>query len=165
MDILLLALLAASPAARAHGGHTAAFELQELPSGWIISAHFPRSTADRALEERLGLVVLDNLDPVAYREAVVAYFRDTVRVSADGGPLQPWGAGGIRLGDHQTDLRLSLPELPAAVETVEVELAAFTEDASQVQVLRVLRAGRGQVARAVLTAADGYRARLEVDPG
>lgn len=160
MLALLLTLLAP---ARAHSPDLAAWELEELDGGWVLSMHLPQVAVQRALEERLGIEVVAGLGEVALKEAVVAYVKATVRLETTEGAPLPLGGGGIRLGAHQTDLRLSVAPPPPTAEALQVELRAFTEDGHHAHVLRVRRGGVER-AREVLDADDDWTARVPLAP-
>lgn len=163
--LLLLWALASAPAA-AHSPNVASFALEQTAQGWWLEACFPQIALDRALRGWLGDEAVESLSPTAWREAAVAYLKRTVQIRADGAPVA-LGAGGIRLGEHETDLRLSLPGLPAGARALEVTITSFSEVGAQYNVLRVERAGAGGpevLDRRVLSPDDGFSERIALAP-
>ncbi len=160
LSALLLALLA-SPAG-AHDREIATFALQPVAAkadgvearGWVLEVHVARAALDAVLADGPAEAV----DPKGWRARAVAYIKRHVRLLRGETSLN-LGAGGIRVGGHQTDLRFLLPELPAAGGRLKVRIDAFSEDGHQSNVLKL----RGSTPRTVvLTAENDFSVEIEL---
>jgi hypothetical protein len=150
--LLLLAGLAL-----AHDPVVSTVDLRELEGGWIVQLSLATAGANRALRaEEAGF---DAFDEARWKAALVDHVREGLVVTADDAPV-PLGAGGVRAGPHQTDLVFELPTLdrPDAL----VVTARVLDLPGQTQVVRVHPRG-GTARRAVVTAAEGYRAAWPAD--
>ncbi len=145
-----LALLWAPPAA-AHDVDVATFALRPAAAekgarGWVLDIHAPRAALQRALDRSKGA---HPVDPVAWREAAVAYLRAHVRITSDGAPVT-FGGGGIKVGGHQTDARFLYAIADGAPLSITID--AFAEDDHQSNVLKL----RGATPRTVVLTLDNH---------
>lgn len=154
-----LALLWAPPA-HAHDRDIATFVLAPVAArgdgvkarGWTLEVHVARHALDAALADGPSAAA----DPKGWRERAVAYVKAHVRLSHGDEPLT-LGAGGIRVGGHQTDLRFLIDGLPAAGGALQITIDAFAEDGQQSNVLK-LRSSHPHTV--VLNADEGFSARV-----
>ena len=147
---LSFALLAFwSTAALAHDARSASVDVDV--AGPLITVHLAVSQAGLhyALEAAAGHSVDATSD--GYRALVADHLRQTLRLSADGRPLQP-GEIGLRLGDHQSDARFVV-ELPVGAQSLDITVTSFDGIEGQQTVVRVHQ--EGESTRAVLSEADG----------
>lgn len=145
-----LALLWAPPAP-AHDVDVATFALRPAAAedgarGWILDIHVPQAALQRALERQ---TVRPPADPVAWREAAVAYLRSHVRITSGGASVR-FGGGGIKVGGHQTDARF-LYAIPDGA-LLSITINAFAEDDHQSNVLKL----RGATPRTVVLTLDNH---------
>lgn len=146
----------------AHDRNITTFVLQPVAAkadgvdarGWVLEVHVARAALDAALADGPA----EAADPKGWRTRAVAYVKQHVRLVRDEKPLT-LGAGGIRVGGHQTDLRFLVPALPAKGARLKVRIDAFAEDGHQNNVLKL----RGATPRTVvLTAEDDFSAEVEL---
>lgn len=138
--LALASLLVASGPASAHDRDIATFVLTPVAAradgvkarGWTLDVHVAR----HALDDVLADGPPEAADPAGWRARAVAYLKAHVRLTHAGAPLT-LGAGGIRVGGHQTDLRFMVEGLPPAGGEVALRIDAFAEDGHQSNVVKL----------------------------
>lgn len=71
--------------------------------------------------------LLEELPRKAFEELIVAYVKDNINLSINGLSIV-LGQGGIKLGDHQTDLRFVLPAFTEPIDEIDIDISAFREN-------------------------------------
>lgn len=72
----------------------------------------------------LDLKVIEQKD---FKELLVEYLKETIMISANGQPLKI-GRGVIKLGNHQTDLKFQVDNIPEELNMIEVDAHCFHEN-------------------------------------
>lgn len=101
------------------------FEAGSLASELTIS--LSQDGVNQALLQTHDRKELEALPRNAFEELIVAYLKSNFNLSVNGLPVT-LGQGGVKLGDHQTDLRFVLPAFTAAVDNIDVHIPAFREN-------------------------------------
>ena len=145
--------------AQAHDPNVATFELEEGAAGWVLEGSFMFSRAQATLEAEDPDLDWAAVDRVEIERRLMDHLRVTVEIWADGVGV-PLGAGGIRLGDHQTTVRFPLPALGDGPSTLTVGLHSFADNPEQTQVLRIYHDGRRHTR--VLRAEEDFTTRVDL---
>jgi hypothetical protein len=153
MHFLLTAALTSGLAA-AHDADVATLALQPTDAGWVLDVHFPLEAAERGL----GRPGDDGTWDLGDKANLVQHIRETVKLEADGAPLH-LGLGGVKLGGHQSTVRLGIEGAPEAWTTLAIDAPMFSDNPHQHNIVRVMRADDSQ-AHFVAKAANGYRGRI-----
>lgn len=150
MHILLAATLFTGLAA-AHDPDVATLALHPGDTGWVLDVHFPLETAERGL----GRPGDDGTWDADDKARLVQHIRDTVRLEADGRPLR-LGVAGVKLGGHQSTVRLGVEGASEAWTTLTADVPMFADNPHQHNVVRLQRAD-GSQAHLVAKAANAHR--------
>ncbi len=132
--VLFALSLAVTAPAWAHNADIATFVVQRQGPAWTLHVSFATAGLRRALPVQRGPA-----GPKAAQQAAVRLVRQGVALVADGTPLT-LGAGGVRLGAHQSDLFFELRGAPERITSLlgsRVDVAHRA--ANQHNVLRLLR--------------------------
>lgn len=114
-----------STPARAHDPRLTSVHLHDGPDGAWLDLYVPTEGVRSAFAARFA----DDapLDTVAGRERLVRYVRDTVRLTSPGGDWS-FGAGGVRVGAHETVVRLTVVPPDGARMPLGIHAPLFAEN-------------------------------------
>ena len=101
------------------------FEAGSLASELTIN--LSQDGVNQALLQSHDRPELEALPRKAFEELIVAYVKDNFDLSVNG-QVVSLKQGGIKLGDHQTDLRFVLPAFTEPIERIKVNIPAFREN-------------------------------------
>ena len=144
--------------ASAHNPNTTAVTFR--PENGIWTAHFVISQqgANYALATYYATRDLGEVSIEEYKKLYLDYVKAHCQLIVDGTPVH-FGSAGIRLGSHQTDIRLLIEDFPATFHQVELTLNAFEENENQHTVARFQNQAKDF--RKVLSRKNGFSTRFE----
>ena len=128
--IFLIAVIAlVSSRAMAHNPLTAKFE---LTADWknnaaILNIYTSQAGVHEALIKHYTQIDFTSIEINEYKKLIVQYLKKHILIHADDILLEI-GEGGIKLGNHQTDLKFLIENYPSEVNTLKVEINAFQEN-------------------------------------
>lgn len=156
--LVLCMLMLATISVHAHNPNTTSVVIS--PVNGVYSMHYAISQegANYALAEYYSGKDLKSLSSDEYKEKYIDYIKEHVQLNIDG-KLIPLGSGGIKLGNHQTDVRFLLPDYPADYKTVEMTLDLFRQNENQNTVVRFIEGDKSF--RKVLNAKNGFNFQFE----
>lgn len=126
--VLLGALLLLSPLLLlAHNPLSARYYLESDKQGTFLNIYLSQDGVHQALTQKYGRQVLTQYGSPAFKQVIVHYIKENFSLKADGEPLELL-EGGIKLGNHQTDLKFLVTPLSKAVQQLEVHIPAFQEN-------------------------------------
>lgn len=143
----------------AHDPNLATFELKQGAAGWMLEGSFMFARAQATLQAEDPDLDWATLERGEIERRLMDHLRVTVEIWADGVGV-PLGAGGIRLGDHQTNVRFPLPSLVEAPRLLVVGIHSFADNPAQTQVLRIHHDGRRHTR--VLRVEEDFTARVDL---
>ncbi|MEM1319605.1 MAG: hypothetical protein AAGG75_05075 [Bacteroidota bacterium] len=155
---LIIAVALAGSSAMAHNPLTAKFELKALPQGGaILNIYLSQVGLHQALTTHFQDTDFTTISSTAYKQLAVQYIKEKTHLRADGRPLLI-GEGGIKLGHHQTDLKLAIEQYPNVVKQLEIKVDCFSENGNHHSVFWWKTPGRQ--AKVVLSKRNHYQATL-----
>lgn len=160
--LLFISIIVAG-AAKAHNPLVSTFTISQLNGIWTLDIALAQSGAHEALKKKYPEKDLDNLlltDHIAYKQLVIAYIKETCVIKVNG-KLVVLGAGGIKIGDHETSVRLMLEKMPEAIEKMELSIRSFNENEGQQNVVAIIQDGHKR--KHVLNKENNFVAKLETD--
>lgn len=141
----------------AHNPQLATFALHDASEPCWIEAATAQVAIEAALRAQDPTIDLRALGLRGIEARTLAYFKAHIRLTAlpSGVELMPSAGGGVRLGGHETRVRVVFAPAPAGTYALSVRIDALGEDGEQTNLLRLdpPRAGRAQV---LLSEAGGY---------
>ena len=72
-----------------------------------------------------------------YEEKYVAYVKKHIQITVDNKKIG-LSSGGIKLGNHQTDMKFLLSDFPKEFENVQLDISVFKENENQNTVVKVI---------------------------
>ena len=107
---------------KAHNPLTAKVELNtSMAGGGLLNIYLSQTGLHEALLKYSKETDFDNISPTAYKRLAVQYIKSHIDITADNIPLVI-GEGGIKLGNHQTDLRFSIDRVPQNIQLLDAKI-------------------------------------------
>lgn len=161
---LTLALALQPTRTEAHNPQVATFVLRQEAAGWWVQVHAPQIAFEASLRAEAPDRDLRTLGIPGLKAAIVRYAKAHLSLVALPSAQEVGvDSAGIRLGHHETRLRLLLEPLPAGTTALRVRIDAFTEDGAQSNVVRTLPL-QGKGRSVVLGDGNGYQAEIALPP-
>ena len=139
--------------ASAHDANLTTFHVRQEPPVWWLEVMFPAVSSEMELQRQEPGRDLATVSDDAYKRRVIAHVKDTVHLSANGRPLT-LGSGGIKLGGHQSTIKLMLEGMPADLTRLEAEVSTFSGNTGQHNLVRLIRGERRD--RVILNHRNGF---------
>ncbi|MGB5553725.1 MAG: hypothetical protein WBM83_03625 [Flavobacteriaceae bacterium] len=127
--LLIFCLLVAlsSQSALAHNPLSAMYYFEVKDDFGILNISLSQAGFQEALTAHYPAIDFNKLSDVDYKQWAVAYVKDNFHLNINGNQIELLN-GGLKLGNHQTDLKFVTEKLPNAFHTLEVEINAFREN-------------------------------------
>jgi len=119
----------------AHDINTASVVLTKQKEFWIVHISFARSAANYSIAE-YSKISNDALKDEVFKKQLISYVKSHFKLSIDD-EIISIGSGGIKLGNHQTDLRFIIPSFPKNYKTIKISIPLFKENKNQHTVVRL----------------------------
>lgn len=121
---------------KAHDINTASVTLSPLNGVWTVHFSFAQAGVDYSLSKYLGNNSLDTLNAAIYKEYLADYIKSHFNLVIDNKSI-PIGSGGIKLGNHQTDIRFFLPSFPKQYNRIFLSIPLFEENPNQHTIVKI----------------------------
>jgi hypothetical protein len=156
--LLFWVLMLTTVSVKAHNPNTTSVVIS--PVNGIYSVHYVISQegANYALAEYYAGQDLQSLSSEEYKEKYIDYIKNHTRLLIDDKEI-PLGSGGIKIGNHQTDIRFLLPNYPTDYKTVQVTIDVFKQNENQHTVVKFLEGEKSF--RKVLNVKNGFSFQFE----
>ena len=112
----------------AHNPLSAKYYLEHSPKGTFINIYLSQDGVNQAMIQKYGAPMLQQQNPLAFKQLIVDYIKTNFELTANGQTVA-LREGGIKLGNHQTDLKFILTPLPPNVQELNIHVPAFQENA------------------------------------
>ncbi|ANQ47476.1 hypothetical protein MY04_0093 [Flammeovirga sp. MY04] len=157
---LILLLLCAWGTTHAHNPKIATYNLRDTGIGWYLEMSFARSTLDKQMIQLHGEDLVKNSTKAEYQKLIVNYLMDHIFIEADGTDLA-FGQGGIRLGDHQTDLKYIIKSL-SDPQHLNVKINTFEEERNHTNLFRIYK-GDVQIGKYFLSEENQFSTQFMIE--
>lgn len=111
----------------AHNPLSAKYRFEAGEPSSLLTIQLSQRGVDHALIKKYSQEYLDSLNPQAFEELIVKYVKTNFYLAIDGKRLE-LGAGGIRYGSHQTDLKFVMPAVSGNARKLKIGISAFAEN-------------------------------------
>lgn len=140
----------------AHDINTASITFHKTEGYWRADLSFPRAAADYALMDYLALST-GSLTEEEFKKELIAYIKKHINLRIDGKDYL-LGIGGIKLGNHQSNVRFFIPEWPNEYESLELQISLFKENKDQHTKIKIVE-GSYEVQK-ILHHSNNYKVSL-----
>lgn len=158
---LLMALLfGLSLGLQAHNPLAASYYIEVNKDLSVLHIYLAQAGVEQALLQHHSSKQLSTMPPAEYKQVIVNYVRDNFSLQADQKNVT-LGAGGVKLGTHQTDLKFLLEGIDAVPVELEINIPAFAENEYHQSVFSYSLYGKK--GKAILSADNNYGANIILD--
>lgn len=115
----------------AHNPLTSRVELHgNMEEGALLDIYLTQAGVHQALKSTYPDLDFTNMELDRYKELIVDYLKGHIHLMADDVPLVI-GSGAIKLGNHQTEIKLYVKNYPSEIQKLDVRIDAFRENGHQ----------------------------------
>ncbi|MFI8604120.1 hypothetical protein ACIGCP_06650 [Cellulophaga baltica] len=125
--LAILFVLLSYSSAMAHNPLSALYYLELKDNLGILSISVSQDGLNEALKKQHPLEDFTTITTIKYKELAVQYIKDNFDLRLNNFEY-PINDGGIKLGNHQTDIKFILDDLPKAISTIIISIDAFREN-------------------------------------
>ena len=156
---LFLCLVVSLQTIKAHNPLSAMYYLEVKEDINILNISLSQTGLNEALKKHYKNVDFNKLLGIEYKKLAVKYIKDNfyLKINKSEVILQD---GGIKLGNHQTDLKFVLRELPETFKILTVKINAFIENKNH-QSIFSLRLN-GKTSKIILSQNNNYSASVTI---
>jgi hypothetical protein len=133
--ITALAFIAISVSA--HNPNTASVIISPINGVWVAQFTISQEGANYALKIYYADKDLSSISETDYKKLYIDYLRKKISLVVDNKKIA-LSSGGIKLGNHQTDIKLLLPDFPRNYNVVDLRIPMFEENGQQHTVVKFL---------------------------
>ncbi len=137
----------------AHNPLSARFELVVGEAISVLTINFSQDGLHSGLQKQCPNIALEKIDRQYYKELLTAYVKQHIQLSTPQGPIRI-GEGGIRLGNHQTDLRFAIADVPTDMQQLQVSITCGIENEHHQNLFWLVV--NGQKHKLILDERNGY---------
>lgn len=150
---LLLTLLPVS--LFAHNPLSARYELNQEDNHWTLNINLSQSGLEQALLKQYSKESLNTKTTTQLKQLIIEYIKPRFVLKVNGEKIT-LKDGGLRLGNHQTDLKFILADLPQKIEEATISIPAFKENKQHQTIF--FHHLNGQAEHLVLSTNNDYQA-------
>lgn len=111
----------------AHNPLSAKYYLEHNEKGTFLSIYLSQTGVDKAFNKKYGQEIIQQKTALEYKELLVQYIKSNFNLKIDNQKIELLD-GGIKLGNHQTDLKFILSPFAKDIETININISAFQEN-------------------------------------
>lgn len=111
----------------AHNPLSAKYHLNAGQKASILTIQLSQDGVNQVLIEKYGKEKINTIEQKEFKELIVDYIKSNFNLSINQEAVE-LKKGGIKLGNHQTDLKFVLPPLFEEVDNFSISIPAFKEN-------------------------------------
>lgn len=120
---------------KAHNPNTTAVVFTPENGVWMINITISQQGANQALANYYQNIDFSKISSKEYKKLYIDYLQRNIDLNIDG-KLIKTAAGVIKLGNHQTNVKLTLPDFPVSFQKLSLMFAIFKENKGQNTIVR-----------------------------
>jgi len=110
-----------------HNPLSAKYHLEAGEKVSLLTINLSQDGVNQAMLKNYSEQQLAAMTENSFKELIVNYIKSNFNMTFDNQKI-PLGQGGVKLGNHQTDLKFVLPATPHNIEKINIEITAFEEN-------------------------------------
>lgn len=143
----------------AHNALSARYFLEATNQGSLLTINLSQTEVNHVMMLRFDKDYLEKLSLKEWKELVVNYIKEGFVLKIDGKKIE-LGKGGIRLGDHQTDLKFVLNPISEHTKNIFVHITSFQENRDH-QTIFVYKIG-SKKNKVILSKRNQYKSKISL---
>ena len=143
----------------AHNPLQSSLKLSIYEQSGILEVNLAQYGVEQALVKKYPDLNLKSTTPKDFKELLINYLKENILISVNGQQLKI-GKGAIKLGNHQTDLKFQLDNIPEDPKCMDVDIHCFQENEKQQNFFKI--AYKGLNVREKLTKENDFKAKFTI---
>lgn len=143
----------------AHNAKIATYTLRDTGVGWMIEINFAQAGLLAMAEKDLGETDFAALDEAALKSYLIEQVQQNFSLEVDGINV-PLKNGGVLMGNHQTNFKYVLPEIPLNPQQLMVHIPMCSNVHNQTNIFRIYRGGE-HMSKFFLSEDNDFEIQLE----
>ncbi|MUU78418.1 hypothetical protein [Winogradskyella endarachnes] len=144
----------------AHNPQQSSFKLFLTENNNILEISLSQYGIEQAFLKKYPELDLSSIEPNKFKELLIKYLKENILIFANDQQLN-FGAGIIKLGSHQTDLKFRINNLKDTPREIKVKAICFQENEKQNNFFTI--AYKGLNARAKLYNKNNFKAKFIIN--
>ncbi len=157
--ILLVILFATIHTNYAHNPLSARYNLDVKEGMSVLTINLSQTGLDVAIKKHYSKINIEELTHIEYKELAVKYLKENFELSINEENIFLLD-GGIKLGNHQTDLKFVLTDCPNTIKNISVSIKAFSVNDNHQTIFSLLLNGKSS--KVILNKNNNYEAFITV---
>ncbi|MBT28139.1 MAG: hypothetical protein CMO01_00660 [Thalassobius sp.] len=124
----------------AHNTNIACYTLRDTGAGWMIEINFAQAGLLADVKRDMSNSDFAKLNNEELKSHIIEKIQRNFHLEVDGIKV-PLRDGGILMGNHQTNLKFILPEIPANPQQMDVSIPMCSETYNHTNIFRIYRGG------------------------
>lgn len=141
-----------------HDPLSASFTLNENENFWTMNISTSYTALDQALRKENSNIDFNKIDSKAYKQLAFEYVKKNISIVSNGKTIAILQSGGIKLGHHQTDLKIVVENIPKSLDKMEIRIPCFSINGNHISVLRINAIDADSQNKIVLNKGNSYSA-------
>jgi len=112
-----------------HNPLSARYHFEAGENASLLTINLSQDGVNNFLSKKFDREELSNFSGKELEIIIVEYIKDNFSMSAEGKKIE-LDKGGIKLGNHQTDLKFVLPPFSNSVDDFDIDISAFKENSN-----------------------------------
>lgn len=160
--ILLVALGLVLQSASPHDPNLATIIVRQKKGVWVIEVSCSQAGLHQAISKIQPELANADINSDKYKQAVVDHARKTILLTANSFGQLVLGQGGIKLGNHQSDLKFELTGMPEILHEIRFEISFLSANQNHSNVVRIEHGS--DVSKCILNASNNYSETIVFGP-
>jgi hypothetical protein len=145
----------------AHNPLSAVYRLESQNDGGVLKIYLTQAAVNKTLKDIHGVDFINTLGEKDFKELIVSYIKDNIGIVINGSAIE-LEKGGIRYGNHETDLTFITSALPETINNIDLKITSF-KDNEYHQTIFYLRKNDGTSEKIVLNSKNDFEAKINFE--
>ncbi|MBU2996081.1 hypothetical protein KO500_06535 [Cellulophaga baltica] len=145
----------------AHNPLSAVYRLDPQNDGGILKIYLTQAGVNKALKDIHGVDYIKTLSEKEFKELIVNYIKENISITINDDKIR-LEKGGIRYGDHETDLTFITSTLPEIIKNIDLKITSF-KDNEYHQTVFYLRKKDGSSEKFILNSDNNFEAIVDYE--
>lgn len=155
--LLLLVLIVSIQTMYAHNPLSAMYYLEVKEDISILNISLSQTGLNEALKKHFSKIEIEQLSSITYKQLAVKYLKENFYLNINGTKMELL-EGGIKLGNHQSDVKFIIDGLPKTFKSLNAEIKAFKENDHHQTIFSLLL--NGNTSKVILNQNNNYTASV-----
>ena len=142
----------------AHNPLSAVYKLENISNGSVLKVNLTQGSINKTLKDIYDPDFLAKITQKEYKELVVRYVKENFNLKINDKQIT-LSKGGIRLGNHQTDLSFITSFISEEIKTIDLEITSFKNNQGHHNMFFYKRNGESE--KIVLSQKNDFKSEVD----